>query len=137
MVRGDQELKFWSLIINFRFNLKIQNFQMSGLNKGKHVVAEIDGVRCTIIETGVVPGRAAFLKHLLEGNKLTVTMMKDNKDGQPESFTLGVTDLNFNPVIAVYERNIRTDDGRIVSPAYWNQDTTIIDQRYWIVKKKK
>ena len=36
------------------------------LNKGKHIVEEIDGVRCSLVEKGVSPTRAEFLKKLLE-----------------------------------------------------------------------
>lgn len=103
--------------------------------KAKHTVTEIEGVRCTVVETGVNRERMTFLKNLLEVNKFEVKVQPDNKDGEPESFTVGVTSLIFNPVIAVFERNLKTADGHIVSPAYWQQKTTICDPRYWIVRK--
>ena len=34
--------------------------------KSKHIVEEIDGVRCTIVEKGAEPARVEFLKKLLE-----------------------------------------------------------------------
>lgn len=39
----------------------------------------------------------------------------------PTSFTVGVTNLMFNPTNAVYGRALRTPDGHIVTPAYWQQ----------------
>ena len=38
------------------------------LLKGKHQVAEIDGVRCSIIETGLDTKRMEFLKEVLASN---------------------------------------------------------------------
>ena len=34
------------------------------LNKGKHIVEEIDGVRCSLVEKGVSPTRTEFLKKI-------------------------------------------------------------------------
>ena len=31
------------------------------INNAKHIVTEIDGVRCTIVETGITLDRVAFL----------------------------------------------------------------------------
>ena len=39
------------------------------LNKGKHLVEEIDGVRCTVVEKGITAERAQFLKNILELKK--------------------------------------------------------------------
>ena len=35
------------------------------INNAKHIVGEIDGVRCTIVETGASLERVAFLRDLL------------------------------------------------------------------------
>ena len=45
------------------------------INNAKHIVGEIDGVRCTIIESGIDPERAAFLTDLLEFNHFEVKKM--------------------------------------------------------------
>ena len=37
--------------------------------KAKHIVEEINGIRCTIVEKGAIAGRIDFLKNLLEFNK--------------------------------------------------------------------
>ena len=47
------------------------------INNAKHIVSEIDGVRCTIVETGATLERAAFLSDLLEFNNLEVKEMQE------------------------------------------------------------
>jgi hypothetical protein len=39
------------------------------INNAKHIIGEIDGIRCTIVESGTILERAAFLRQLLEFNK--------------------------------------------------------------------
>ena len=39
----------------------------------------------------------------------------------PETFTIGVTDVSFNPTNAIFGRLLRTPDGHIVTLAYWQQ----------------
>ena len=100
--------------------------------KAKHIVEEITGVRCTIVEKGATAERVDFLKKLLEFNKFEVLVAEDAPvEGSPAVFTIGVTDLVFNPVIAVYELSLKLADGRSVSPAYWNQYTTESTDEYW------
>ncbi|MEN9696940.1 MAG: hypothetical protein RLZ56_361 [Bacteroidota bacterium] len=43
----------------------------------------------------------------------------------PSTFTVGVTDLRFNPTNAVFGRSLHTPDGHIVTLAFWNQEETI------------
>jgi hypothetical protein len=107
------------------------------LKNGKHIVGEIEGVRCTIVETGITQERVNFLKDLLEHNKFEVKVMKEKAETENAipTYTLGVTSLLFNPVIAVYDLSLLTKEGKKVSPAYWNQKTTISDSRYWIIRK--
>jgi len=103
------------------------------LNNAKHVIAEIDGVRCTIIETGISAERMTFLKKLLEANSLVVMIKEEPAEPPAEGlkYTLGVTDLVFNPVFAVYDRSLKTSDGQIVSPDMWNQKTDKYIREYW------
>jgi hypothetical protein len=110
---------------------------MSSLTKGKHIVAEINGVRCTIIESDAVKSRVDFLKDLLEFNLFEVKISENKeKSADGESlYTIGVTNILFNPVIAVYDRSLKTKIGHKVSPAYWLQKTAICDPRYWRVKR--
>jgi hypothetical protein len=39
----------------------------------------------------------------------------------PETFTVGVTDVMFNPVNAIFGRSLRTPEGHVVTLAYWQQ----------------
>lgn len=101
--------------------------------KAKHIVEEINGIRCTVVEKGISPERVDFLKNVLEFNKFEVQVAEDKKetDDAPTLFTLGVTDLVFNPVIAVYELKLKTPEGKSISPAYWDQKTTECVDEYW------
>ncbi len=40
-------------------------------------------------------------------------------------YTLGVTDLLFNPINAVFGRLLRTSDGHVVTNDYWNQKDAV------------
>ena len=100
---------------------------MSALNKGKHIVEEIDGVCCTIVEKGADENRMNFLKELLEFNKYEVKALADKEN----KYTIGVTNIIFNPIIAVYERALHTKDGKTVTPSYWNQYSKKPETFYW------
>ena len=106
--------------------------------KAKHIVEEINGVRCTVVEKGATQDRVGFLKGLLEFNKFEVLVAEDKKETEdaPTLFTIGVTDIVFSPVIAVYEMSLKTPDGKRVSPAYWEQKTTEIVDEYWEFENK-
>ena len=43
----------------------------------------------------------------------------------PETFTIGVTDVMFNPVNAIFGRLLKTPDGHIVTLAYWQQQEKV------------
>ena len=45
----------------------------------------------------------------------------------PSTFTVGVTDLRFNPTNAVFGRSLHTPTGQVVTLAYWNQTDTVSD----------
>jgi hypothetical protein len=107
------------------------------LTNAKHIVSEIDGVRCTIVESGTTLERIAFLSDLLGFNNLEVKEMQEvpQTEGQEPKFTIGVTDLLFNPVFAVYERQLKTREGSQVTPGYWKQECINCDPRYWIRRK--
>jgi len=96
-------------------------------------VEELNGIRCSIVEKGAGAARAEFLKKLLEINNLEVVTVEEKRETEesPVTYTIGVTDIVFNPVVAVYQLRLKTGDGRIVSPPYWNQWTEKIDNKYW------
>jgi hypothetical protein len=105
--------------------------------KGKHNVAEVEGIRCTIVETGANEGRMTFLRDLLVHNGYTVKAEKEKaKDGKPlETFVVGVTDLVFNPVIRLYQKKLFRKEGLVVNPAYWNQWPGQWDIPYYEVQR--
>jgi len=43
----------------------------------------------------------------------------------PATFTIGVTNLMFNPTNAVFGRLMKTKDGHVVTPAYWQQKEAV------------
>ncbi|MCX6315648.1 MAG: hypothetical protein NTW29_00035 [Bacteroidetes bacterium] len=110
------------------------------LNKN-HEFEDLDGVKCGIVEKNVPAERVAFLKELLEYNGYTVVAVPSPapkaapapapKEGEeaaappppppPTTFTVGVTDYTFNTINALYGRLLKTKDGHIVTPAYWQQ----------------
>jgi hypothetical protein len=117
------------------------------INKN-HEFEELNGVKCAIVEKNASAERVVFLKQLLEFNKYTVVVVdspppkpapaatpkppaiaEENTlptgEGQlpppPETFTIGVTDVTFNPTNAIFGRLLRTKDRHVVTLAYWNQ----------------
>jgi hypothetical protein len=106
------------------------------LNKGKHIIAEIDGVRCSVVETVAGAKRMEFLKEILNLNKYEVkVMLEEKKEGvTTDSYTIGVTDLLFNPVVDVYKRRLISLTGHKITPAYWLQTSeaeTDAEVNYW------
>ena len=110
------------------------------LLKGKHIIEEFgeELVRGTVVEKGINQERIDFLKELLEFNGLEVMVKEDKKktEEDPTTFTIGVTDIVFNPVIAVYQRLLKNKEGNRVTPDYWNQKTTKAEPNYWDLSKK-
>lgn len=105
------------------------------LNKAQHTIEEVDGVRCSVVEKGATPERAAFLKSLLELNRFEV---KTKGEGDSGLITVGVTDLVFNPILAVYSRHLKSPSGKKVTPAYWLQQSdaeTEAEVNYWSFQK--
>lgn len=85
-------------------------------NKGKHNVEEINGTRCSIVESDAGESRMRFLKELLEHNRYQVLCEKNE-----DKYKIGVTDLLFNPVIDVYKRRLFTKTGEVVTFNNWFQ----------------
>ena len=40
----------------------------------------------------------------------------------PSTFTIGVTDVTFNPTNAIFGRLLKTKNGKVVTLAYWKQE---------------
>jgi hypothetical protein len=122
-----------------------------GLNSN-HTVEELGGQRCAIVEKNITQERADFLTKLLAGNGFTVVCAeaappKAAKAAAPAAdaeasaeapnapapevgnapvlFSLGVTDVKFNPINAIYGRILTTEKGHFVTPDYWQQKDPI------------
>ena len=116
-----------------------------------HIFEELEGVKCSVIEKSCSAERASFLRELLELNGFTVVVVKSPppkapvkpaaetesagpKQEDPEAFTVGVTDVTFNAVNAIYNRELKTKDGAVVTPAYWRQSSTVSREESWYWK---
>lgn len=116
------------------------------INKN-HEFEELNGTRCAIVEKNVSVARLEFLSKLLGFNNYTVVAIPSpppkvapapvteaavpvdspamDTPIVPETYTLGVTDVMFNPTNAIFGRLLKTADGHIVTLAYWNQKEII------------
>ena len=122
------------------------------INKN-HEFEELNGIKCAIVEKNVSPERVQFLKNLLEFNRYEVVVVPSpapkvtpapkpavlaESDAQataqpeapqsppaPETFTVGVTDITFNPINAIFGRLLHTQDKHIVTLAYWQQKESV------------
>ncbi len=140
--------------------------------KESHIIEDLNGIRCSIVEKNASAERVAFLKNVLECNGWTVVIDKSPpppppkvapaaapatpiteagyelsapspppslpQRGEeqvpippPETFTIGVTDKTFHAMLAVYQRRLKTPDGKIISPEYWNQKAFVGNHWYW------
>ncbi len=107
------------------------------LQKFEHIIKEIDGINYRVIEAGIGKERAEFLQALLKHNGIETRLEADPvAGGSPPAYTLLTPDVTFNPVVKVYNRELRTPDGRRVTPDYWNQLTTETNPNYWDLSKK-
>jgi hypothetical protein len=120
------------------------------INKN-HEFEELNGVKCAIVEKNASQERVDFLKLLLEFNKYTVVIVPSAPPKvapvappatavatdsiaeaaappaplPPASFTIGVTDVTFNPINAIFGRLLKTQDGHVVTLAYWQQKEVV------------
>lgn len=89
-------------------------------------------MKCAIVEKNVAGRRVDFLRTILEYNRYTVVVVPSPPpkatagegtvvSAAPETFTIGVTDVMFNAVNAVFGRLLKAPGGHIVTLAYWRQ----------------
>ncbi len=114
------------------------------INKN-HEFEELDGIKCAIVEKNISNDRVMFLKDLLVDNGYTVVIVPapppktaakpalkpaeaetetdivEQAPPAPELFVLGVTDLSFNAINAIFGRLLKTTGGHVVTQAYWHQ----------------
>ena len=111
-----------------------------------HLFEELNGVKCAIVEKNVAAERVDFLRRILEYNRYTVVVVASPPPKAapavpsgaaalevaasdvapaapkaPETFTVGVTDVMFNAVNAVFGRLLKAPGGHVVTLAYWQQ----------------
>ena len=106
---------------------------------GKHLFGSIDDQRVTFVEKKVEENRAEFLKKLLEHNGFEVVVQEEKRvsEEEPQLYTVAVTDMVFNPTIWVYQRRLKTFDGRKVTPDYWHQRSDDTPPQYWKTPKSE
>jgi hypothetical protein len=99
---------------------------------GKHQFGSIGDTRVTFVEKKIPAERMEFLKKLLEHNGFEVVIQEEKvPEGEAPLYTIGVTDMVFNPSIWVYERRLKTPDGHIVTKSYWFQEDEDTKPQYW------
>ena len=122
------------------------------INKN-HEFEDLDSIKCAIVEKNASPERVAFLKQLLESNKYQVVVVGSpapkaapaapvpapaegdatpapappvpEAPAAPTTFTVGVTNLTFNATNAIFGRQLKTDNGTIVTLAYWQEKEAV------------
>ena len=108
------------------------------INKN-HEFEDLNGIKCAIVERNVSVDRVTFLKNLLQYNGYTVVVVEvnatpakttegvtENETSQvPSLYTIGVTDVTFNVINAVFGRLLKTPDGHTVTLAYWQQKESV------------
>ena len=99
----------------------------------KHQFGEISGTRVSFVEKKISEDRKNFLDKLLKHNGFEVLIQDEKRKSEedPQLYTLGVTDMVFNPVIWVYDRKLLTHDNRKVTPDYWFQLKEETKPQYW------
>jgi len=109
-----------------------------------HLFEDLNGIKCGIVEKNVPAERVEFLKSLLEFNGYSVVTIPSPQPKaapppaadaavsssevpvqMPSAFTVGVTDVTFNPINAIFGRLLKTQDGHVVTLAYWHQKERI------------
>ena len=120
------------------------------INKN-HEFEDLDSIKCAIVEKNASQQRVAFLKQLLELNKYQVVVVGSpapkaapaapvaaaegdattpappipEAPAVPTTFTVGVTNLTFNATNAIFGRQLKTDNGTIVTLAYWQEKEAV------------
>ena len=123
------------------------------INKN-HEFEELNGIKCAIVEKNASQERVDFLKALLEFNNYTVVVVASPPPKAaaaapaaasataaaessetpaaappppppPSTFTIGVTDVTFNPTNAIFGRLLKTPNRHVVTLAYWQQKEAV------------
>lgn len=124
-----------------------------------HAFEDLGEIKCAIVEKNCSAERVSFLKQLLEFNKYTVVVVPSPPakaaakpvaaaavQGEviaevetpiaPVTFTVGVTDVSFSPINAVFNRELKIETGQVVTKEYWHQRETAIKTEEWYWKTR-
>ena len=130
-----------------------------GINQN-HLFEDLDGIKCAIVEKNATQDRIDFLKPLLEYNGFTVLvvpspppksalpivavptdtevpLLNEETSNIPASFTIGVTDVGFNPTNAIFGRLLKSEGNQVVTMAYWQQKEKVSDPETPYYEKRK
>ncbi|WP_081210702.1 hypothetical protein [Salegentibacter sediminis] len=101
--------------------------------EGKHTFGSIGDTRVSFVEKKINEERKDFLKKLLEHNGFEVIVEEEKRksEEEPQLYTVGVTDMVFNPTTYVFERRLKTFDGHKVTQDYWNQKSEDTNPHYY------
>ena len=119
-----------------------------------HTFEDLGEIKCAIVEKNCSQARVDFLKQLLELNKFTVVVVPSPppkaapkpavEEGEiipeidepiaPTTFNVGVTDVSFSPINAVFNRELKIESGQVVTKVYWYQRETEIKNEEWYWK---
>ncbi len=125
-----------------------------GINQN-HLFEDLEGIKCAVVEKNASQDRIDFLKPMLEFNgfkvivvasppaKASIPLVPASNDAPvpaaaapvvkedaakiPSTFTIGVTDVGFNPTNAIFGRLLKTKEGQVVTLAYWQQKEKVSD----------
>ena len=100
------------------------------LIKGKHIVEEINGTRCSVIDKTATLQMAGYAKKMLEPNGYTVLIEENPKnpkaaeDALP-TYKVGVTDIAFVlPVMLHIRKLIVPGTSKLLTQEMWRQEKT-------------
>ncbi len=96
----------------------------------------IKNIRCRVVDREVTAERMEFLEKLLEFNGYEVMVEETVNESGGSTFKIGVTNFKFHPVVALYARKLKTPEGKIASPNYWNQQPEKENFQYWEYREK-
>ncbi len=102
--------------------------------EGKHQFGSIGDIRVSFVGKKIDESRKDFLKKLLEVNGFEVIVQEEKRKSEedPQLYTVGVTDMTFNPTVFIFQRRLKTIDGKhIVTREYWEQVTEETKPQYW------
>ena len=91
-----------------------------------HTFEDLDGIKCSIVEKKCTAERKIFIEDLLKGNGYKVIAVATE-----DTFTIGVTDVSFNLMNAIYNRELKDAKGNVIGIKYWKSTGTGVENGEW------